>query len=181
MWRSQGIHSTREPAKQGFKCKCHRIFAPPGYLGVSSQKATECSPRRFQEGLPSLRRRNEVDDEGREMGRSRAAATGHTHIGGQLAPGGSEDCPAGRKARVRGGEGVLTRNNWHVGYLFGVDNGQVVVEGPQFGSAQSAGHNTREAPTQGLSSKYVSDPPRETRFPISSAARNTYFLPAANK
>ena len=45
-----------------------------------------------------------MDGEGREVGRSDATAKGHCHIGGKPTPRRSENCHAGRKARVRGSE-----------------------------------------------------------------------------
>lgn len=46
-----------------------------------------------------------MDDEGREVGGTRAATKGNSHIVGKPAPWGSENCHASRKARVRRGKG----------------------------------------------------------------------------
>lgn len=70
-------------------------------MGISPQKAADSIAGRHQKGVPSIRRRYEVDEEGRKVGWASSSAQGDGNIDGKSAQERSEDCHAGRKARVR--------------------------------------------------------------------------------
>jgi len=60
--------------------KVQFVALEAGDLGVPPPEATDAAARRREEGLPGVGGGHEVDEEGGEMGRARAAGPGLGHL-----------------------------------------------------------------------------------------------------